>query len=187
MLVSKNMKPKNFIIDVDGVLNTGQFLYSEKGKIFKVFGPDDLDGLSLLKDKVYIHMISGDKRGYKISKKRVVDDMKYPLSLVSTFERAEWIQKKFNLKETIYMGDGIYDALVMDKVFYSIAPANAFYLAKQKADFVTKSRGGEGAVAEAAIHIIEKFFGPFNLNTLEFKHGSGVWKKSKKNKKLNAK
>ncbi len=173
------MKPKNLIIDVDGVLNTGQFLYSEKGKIFKVFGPDDLDGLSLLNNKLHIQMISGDKRGFKITQKRVVDDMKYPLSLVSTYDRLSWISKRFDLKSTIYIGDGIYDALVMDKVFYSIAPANAFYLAKQKADFVTKSRGGEGAVAEACIHIINKFFEKFDLNKLDFSQGSGVWKKNK--------
>ena len=31
-------KPKYLIIDVDGVMTTGQFFYSEKGKVFKVFG-----------------------------------------------------------------------------------------------------------------------------------------------------
>ena len=41
--------PKVFILDVDGVLTTGQFFYSEEGKIMKIFGPDDNDGLSLLK------------------------------------------------------------------------------------------------------------------------------------------
>ena len=62
-------------------------------------------------------MISGDKRGFSITKKRV-DDMGFPLNLVSTFERVKWLEKKFNLKETIYMGDGIYDALVFEKVKY---------------------------------------------------------------------
>ena len=44
-------KPKVFILDVDGVMTTGQILYSENGKTMKVFGPDDHDGLSLLKKK----------------------------------------------------------------------------------------------------------------------------------------
>ena len=39
------MKPKYFILDVDGVMTTGQFMYSKNGKIFKVFGPHDSDGL----------------------------------------------------------------------------------------------------------------------------------------------
>ena len=43
------IKPKIFLLDVDGVMTNGQFLYSSKGKSFKIFGPDDHDGLSLLK------------------------------------------------------------------------------------------------------------------------------------------
>lgn len=168
---------KNFIIDVDGCLTTGQFLYSAKGKVMKVFGPDDADALAILKNEIYIHMISGDKRGFAITKKRI-DDMEFPLHLVSTFERVKWIEKKFNPDETIYMGDGIYDALVFEKVAYSIAPANAFYIAKQKANFVTQTNGGEGAVAEACLHIMEKFFQPFDLSKLEIQ-SSGVWEKGK--------
>mgnify|MGYP004004047157 FL=1 len=42
------MKFKVFILDVDGVMTTGHFLYSEAGKQMKIFGPDDNDGLGLL-------------------------------------------------------------------------------------------------------------------------------------------
>lgn len=172
------IKPKTFVIDVDGCLTTGQFLYSSKGKIMKVFGSDDADALSMLRNKINIYMISGDKKGFAITKKRI-DDMRFPLSLVSTFERVEWLEKRFNLKETIYMGDGIYDALVFKSVRYSIAPANAFYITQQEANFVTKTRGGESAVAEACLHILEKFFEPFELSKLDFSKGSGAWKKIK--------
>ncbi|HBC72883.1 MAG: Low specificity phosphatase (HAD superfamily)-like protein [Candidatus Amesbacteria bacterium GW2011_GWB1_47_19] len=172
-------KMKNFIIDVDGVLTDGQFHYSAEGKIMKVFGPDDADALALLKEKMYIHMISGDKRGFPITKKRVAEDMKFPLNLVSTFERIEWIKNKFNPSETIYIGDGIYDALVFKEVGYSIAVANACDIAKKYADFVTVRKGAEGAVAEAALHIMDKFFEPIDLNNLKPKHGSGVWKSGK--------
>ena len=40
--------PKIFILDVDGVMTTGQFFYSTEGKVYKVFGPDDNNALSLL-------------------------------------------------------------------------------------------------------------------------------------------
>lgn len=173
-------KIKNFIVDVDGVLTTGQFFYGIDGKIMKVFGPDDNDALSLLKNKLNIHMISGDKRGFEITRKRVSEDMGFPLDLVSTFERASWIKEKFNLDETIYMGDGIYDILVFNEVFYSIAPNNAFYLAKEKANFVTFNKGGEGAVAEACLHIMEKFFDGIDLFKEKFKEGSGAWKSKAK-------
>ena len=34
-------------------LTTGHFIYSSEGKMFKLFGPDDNDGLSLLKSDKY--------------------------------------------------------------------------------------------------------------------------------------
>lgn len=170
--------PKNLILDVDGVFTDGKFHYSVDGKVMKVFGPEDADALSILKHKMYIHAISGDKRGFPITQKRIAEDMKLSLDLVSTFERLAWIKERFDPEETIYMGDGIYDPLVFKGVGYSIAPANSFYKTKEAADFVTNARGGEGAVAEACLHIMEKFFEPFDLSALTFDKGSGAWAKS---------
>ncbi len=167
---------KNFILDVDGVFTDGKFHYSVDGKVFKIFGDADNDALSLIKDNLHIEMVSGDKRGFPITKKRIQDDMGYPVSLVSTFERIQWIKDRFDPLETIYMGDGIYDPLVFDQVGFSIAPANAFYNTKKYAKFVTKSKGGEGAVAEAVIFIIENFFNKkFDIFNLDLSCGSGSW------------
>lgn len=141
----------------------------------------DADALSLLQGKLSIHVITGDKRGFSITKKRINEDMKLPLTLVSTFERLAWIKKNFEPKETIYMGDGIYDSLVFKEVAYSIAPANAFFNTKKHASFITSAKGSEGAVAEAIIHILDKFFNtPFNIFELDFSVGSGAWAKDKK-------
>ena len=153
--------PEIFILDVDGVLTTGQFFYSAKGKEYKCFGPDDHDALLLLKNFVEIRFITGDKKGFEISKRRIVDDMNFPLDLVSTVRRVEWIKSRYNLETTVYMGDGIFDYLVMQKVGYSIAPQNSDECAKRHASFVTKRSGGDRAVAEAAIHLLGKFFKQF--------------------------
>ncbi len=158
-----------FVLDVDGVLTTGQFLYSKNGKEFKVFGPDDNDGLSLLKPFLKIHFVTQDKKGFAISKKRIVTDMKYPLDLVKTLDRVEWMKKKTSLNKIIYMGDSIFDHLIFSKVGYSIAPANADNLAKKNADFVTKRNSGERAVAEACLHILKKFFDVDDITTLKNK------------------
>jgi len=93
--------PKVFILDVDGVMTTGQFFYSEEGKLYKIFGPDDNDALSLLKPYISIRFVSRDKRGFAISKKRIVDDMHYQLDLVSTNKRVEWIKQIYPLNEVI--------------------------------------------------------------------------------------
>lgn len=177
--MKKNLtiKPKVFIIDVDGVMTTGQMLYSENGKAMKIFGPDDHDGLSLLKNFLEIRFVTGDKTGFKISKKRIVKDMKFPLNLVSTIRRVEWISKKYPLKEVIYMGDGIFDHYVFKKIGYSISTGNADKLAKKTANYVTEHNGGDRAVAEACLHILKIFFQPYNPDKLpksNFKL-SGEW------------
>lgn len=150
--------PKIFIIDVDGVLTTGQFLYSAEGKIFKIFGPHDNDGLKLIKDKIKIKFITADKRGFLITKKRVVDDMGFELDLISEQERFEYIKHNFDLDELIYMGDGYYDVKILEKCGFGITPANARKEAKETADFITESKAGEGAVLDACLEILKRFF-----------------------------
>jgi 3-deoxy-D-manno-octulosonate 8-phosphate phosphatase (KDO 8-P phosphatase) len=157
--------PKNFILDVDGVLTDGKFYYTENGKKLKVFGVDDHDALKYINKFLLIHIVTADASGYDITRRRIIEEMNFPLSLVPVKERAAWISERFSLRETIYMGDGIFDPLVFSKVMYSIAPANAIKGTRSKANFVTKSKGGERAVAEACIHIIKKFFG---VNQKEF-------------------
>ena len=73
------LKPKILIIDVDGVMTTGHFIYSAIGKLYKIFGPHDTDGLNLLKKKIKILFLTADKRGFKISKKRIKDDLGYQI------------------------------------------------------------------------------------------------------------
>lgn len=159
-------KKTSFILDVDGVLTTGQFLYTIEGKFAKVFGPDDNDALKLLVPYVEIIFVTGDRKGFEISKRRIVNDMGYPLELVSTIKRVEWIQEKYSLENVIYMGDGIFDHYVMKQVGYAIAPSNADELAKKHAHFVTQRAGGERAVAEACLHILDKFFEPYDPEIL---------------------
>jgi 3-deoxy-D-manno-octulosonate 8-phosphate phosphatase (KDO 8-P phosphatase) len=146
-----------FVLDVDGVLSTGQFLYSPQGKMYKIFGPHDADGLKLLKNKVDIYFISADKRGFPISKKRV-EDMGYPISLVPEADRLQYIKEKFGFENLVYMGDGIFDAPILEACRFGIAPAGARKEAQKAADFVTESKAGEGAVLDASLKILEHFF-----------------------------
>lgn len=147
-----------FILDVDGVLTTGQFFYTSEGKVMKVFGPDDNDGLAMLKPFIKIRFITADQRGLPITRKRIQDDMGYDLDLVSTSDRIGWISSRYDLDNVIYMGDGIFDHYVMRCVGYSIATSTSDPVTQSCADFVTKRAGGERAVAEASLHLLDKFF-----------------------------
>jgi 3-deoxy-D-manno-octulosonate 8-phosphate phosphatase (KDO 8-P phosphatase) len=133
-------------------------LYSEEGKIFKVFGPHDNDGVKLLKGKVEIRFITADKRGYPITKKRIVDDMGFALDLISEQERFEYIKQNYDLNKLIYMGDGYHDAKILKECKFGIAPISARKEAREAADFVTESRAGQGAVLDACLEILKRFF-----------------------------
>ena len=150
-------KPKLLIIDVDGVMTTGQFLYSKSGKVFKIFGPHDTDGLNLIKKKIKILFVSADKKGFSISKKRIVDDLGYKLIYSHHEKRFDFV-KKFGFENIIYIGDGIHDAPILKKCKFGISPKNARKEAKKASNYITSSNSGEGAILDAAIIINKKFF-----------------------------
>ncbi len=153
---------KAFLIDVDGVMTDGKMLYSAEGKVMKVFCADDHDALTLLKPHLDIQFLSADHRGFDITRKRIVDDMGMPLHQVSSAGRLSWIKDRWNPADIIYMGDGIFDHYVFKHIGYAIAPADADAYTLGCAHYVTKRRGGDRAVAEAALHILGRFFEPYD-------------------------
>lgn len=154
------MKKIVLIMDIDGVLTNGTFLYDNEGKKYKQFGPDDADALKMIKDEIELVFCSADHRGFPISEKRV-NDMGYPLNLVKTKERLAWINEHYPMDQyfRIYMGDSFVDAPIMKGVDYSICPNDSHELAKEYSNYVCKYGGGRRAVADAVFHIFEKFLG----------------------------
>jgi 3-deoxy-D-manno-octulosonate 8-phosphate phosphatase (KDO 8-P phosphatase) len=161
----RKKRPKHFILDVDGVITDGKMIYDRYGKKYKTFGQDDYDSLKFFKNLIKISFVSGDREGYKISKKRV-EDMNFKISYVPANIREKWLEKKYGLKNCIYMGDGIFDHLIMKKTFYSIAPKGALNHVIKAANYVTKRKPSERAVAEAVIHLLKKIY---NINFLKVK------------------
>jgi 3-deoxy-D-manno-octulosonate 8-phosphate phosphatase (KDO 8-P phosphatase) len=148
---------KHFVLDVDGVLTDGRFHYSCNGKIMKVFGPHDNDGLKMIRDKVAIQFITADARGFEISYRRIWRDMDFPLTLVSEKDRYAFVSA-LGFEETAFMGDGYHDAPVMRDCALSFAPSSARKEAKAAADIVTESAGGNGAVMDACLYLKEFHF-----------------------------
>lgn len=147
-----------FVLDVDGVMTTGHFYYSDTGKVYKVFGPHDNDGLKMLNNKLQIKFVTADKRGFLISKKRIVEDMGFDLKLIAEKDRYKYLMERYGLKNLIYMGDGFHDAKILEECRFGIAPKNARVEAKKAASFITESKAGEGAVLDACLEINKRFF-----------------------------
>jgi 3-deoxy-D-manno-octulosonate 8-phosphate phosphatase (KDO 8-P phosphatase) len=145
---------KRFIMDVDGVLNDGMLYWGVDGKPFKAFGNYDHDGLKILRDHLDIEFVSADENGWPITYNRVTTHMKFPVTMVKEKDRLKWVLSKGDPKETIFMGDGPYDAKIFPHVGLSFAPAQAWRTAIENADVVTDREGGKGAVMDACVHIM---------------------------------
>lgn len=147
------------IFDVDWVFTDGNFIYTADGKFWKIYGAHDADGIKLLKKHtIQIQCISADKRWFPITKKRIEEDMWLALEMVSEWDRMQRLRDHFDLSKCIYMGDGFHDVKIFEEMGYGIAPGNGFYLATDKADYVTKTPAWSGAVLEAVLHILETFY-----------------------------
>lgn len=147
---------KKFILDVDGVMTDGKLYWSEQGKPFKAFGNYDHDGLKLLRNYLDIEFISADRAGWAITESRIVNHMKFKLTYVTEKERLSWVLSQGDPSSIVFMGDGPYDAKVLKAVGIGIAPAQAWVGAINAADFITKKAGGDGAVMEACVYLLEK-------------------------------
>ena len=147
---------KRFILDVDGVLNDGMLYWGVDGKPFKAFGNYDHDGLKLLRNHLDIEFVSADENGFDITYNRITTHMKFPLTMVKEKDRLNFVLSKGDPNETIFMGDGPYDAKIMPHVGLSFAPAQAWRTAINAATHITKREGGKGAVMDACVIIMDK-------------------------------
>jgi 3-deoxy-D-manno-octulosonate 8-phosphate phosphatase (KDO 8-P phosphatase) len=155
-------KYKRLFIDIDGVMTKPYFAYTRFGKNFKFFSADDSEAIKLLEKYVEIIFVTADRRGYPISRKRIVKDMKKSLYLVSAEDRLEWIRKFGFLGESIYIGDSFTDINIFKAVGVSYCPHDASEYLKPFASFILNAKGGERAVAEACIEILK------SLNKFDF-------------------
>lgn len=145
------------ISDVDGCLTDGKFVYTEDGKVAKVFGAHDNDGVKRLKTFGYdVIFITADKRGLPITKKRI-DDMKCKLHLVSEEDRLNWVKNTITEYDwSAFFGDGLSDIPAGLEVDFFGCPANARNEVKSRANYVTDSKGSEGAFLDFALEIMRK-------------------------------
>lgn len=152
------METKGIVIsDCDGCLTDGKFVYTVDGKVAKVFGPHDNDGVKMLKKLGYdILFITADARGFDITAKRI-KDMKCNIMLVSEDTRDAFVSSYIKpYSWSCFFGDGISDINAGKCVNFFACPANARKEVKSVADFITESKGGEGAFLDLAIEITKR-------------------------------
>ena len=167
-LFSKCKKIKLVISDVDGVLTDGGMYYSNKGEFLKKFNTRDGVAVQLLlKNDIKTVIMTKEKsmivkkRAKKIHASLVrIGILKKDLELMN-------ICKKFGItaEEIAYLGDDINDLEIMKRVGFSAAPADGALDVRRIADYVCKSKGGEGVLREIADLIL----------TIKFPHGNMLY------------
>lgn len=152
-------KIKMLLTDSDGVLTDGGMYYTENGDEIKKFNAKDGMGFELLrKEGIFTGIVTGENR--EIVKKRAeklkVDELY--MGIKNKVEVIEIICKKYNIKyENIaYIGDDINDLDAIKLVGFGCCVEDAMTIIKQSAKYITKAKGGQGAVREVAELIINK-------------------------------
>ena len=150
-ILQKCKKIKLVITDVDGVLTDGGMYYSEKGEEFKKFNAIDGMAVELLR-KQGIKTVFMTKENSQIAKQRgkKVQAAAVFVNIISKEKLLSKICRRFrvNPEEIAYIGDDVNDVKIMKLVGFSATPVNGLYQVKKIADYICKSRGGEGAFRE---------------------------------------
>jgi len=143
------------LMDVDGVLTDGR-LYNvpgPDGKMAETKGFDSQDGIALQwmhKVGIATGLISGRVAPATVER---AAQCKFKYVYQGHTEKIPILEEiladaKLSPDEVAYIGDDFTDVVVMRRVGFGIATANARPEVKPIAHYVTQARGGDGAVRE---------------------------------------
>jgi 3-deoxy-D-manno-octulosonate 8-phosphate phosphatase (KDO 8-P phosphatase) len=152
----KARRIKMLLMDVDGVLTDGTFVPQGADEMKRFHSRDGI-GLSLARRAgLKLGLISGRNssvvarraRELRIQFVRLgVDD-----KLAALEEALE--QENLSLDEVAYMGDDLPDLPVLRRVGLAAAVSDAHFEVRSRVDYVTRARGGFGAVRELIDQIL---------------------------------
>jgi 3-deoxy-D-manno-octulosonate 8-phosphate phosphatase (KDO 8-P phosphatase) len=150
-VLSRARKIKLLLMDCDGVLTDGKLYFSANGEELKVFHVRDGQGLVDWHKKGYVSgIISG--RNSEIVKKRATElNIKYVK--IGSRDKVKDLEEisadaKVSYKEIAFVGDDLPDIDVLRLVGLPIAVADAEVEVMNESAYITKAKGGLGAIRE---------------------------------------
>lgn len=170
--VDKKLKKiKLLALDVDGVLTNGSIYISTDGSESKQFSIEDSTGAAFAHSGgIELALISGRySKATDIRSK----ELKIKVCHQGVLNKLDYLKKiaddlSISLDEVAYVGDSYVDVPVIKAAGLGIAVCDAHEVALKAADFVSKSRGGEGVLLEV-VELILKSKGLFEsmINEME--------------------
>lgn len=151
-------KIKLLVLDVDGVLTTGELWFTDKGEEIKSFHVHDGIGIkALLRSGIEVAIISGRKTD-AVSKRMAELGIKYVYQgIVDKMPILAQLTEKLgiNYDQIAYVGDDLPDLSPLMQVGLGVAVNNATPKVLQCAKLTTKACGGKGAVREVCDLLLE--------------------------------
>ena len=150
---------KMLVLDVDGVLTDGTIVVDSRGNESKFFSVLDGHGIKMWKRAgMQTAFLSGRKSG---PTKQQANELSVDYCLENCKDKLACLRKLLRLSglkagQIAYVGDDLPDLPVFRSVGFAAAVANAVDEVKQSADYVTKRKGGRGAVREVIEYILKK-------------------------------
>jgi 3-deoxy-D-manno-octulosonate 8-phosphate phosphatase (KDO 8-P phosphatase) len=146
------------LLDVDGVLTDGKLHFTSDGKEFKSFDALDGHGIKMAQRAgLLVGFVSG--RHSEATTNRAAD-LEVNILKQSPVNKAELmaeVQREHHLaaEEIAFVGDELVDLPAMRLAGLAVAVANAVPEVKKIAHYVTRRRGGDGAVREVIEMILK--------------------------------
>jgi 3-deoxy-D-manno-octulosonate 8-phosphate phosphatase (KDO 8-P phosphatase) len=154
----KLKKIKLLILDVDGVMTDGRIIMDSEGRELKHFDVRDGHGIKLLQRYgIKVAILTGRESNvvrYRAKDLEIKDVYQKAFDKKAIFEKI-LIKYQLSSQEVAYIGDDIVDIPVLKSVGFSSAVADALDVVKDAVDYVTKNRGGYGAVREICEMILK--------------------------------
>lgn len=157
-LKEKLKKIKMLMLDVDGVMTDGRIIMDDEGRQLKNFNVRDGHGLKIIQRYgIEVVILTGRKSDVVNHRAKDLDIKEIYQGALNKKEVFQIILQKHNLTADFvaYMGDDIIDVPVLRQVGFSAAPIDAVDVVKKSVDYVTKSKGGHGAVRELCEMILQ--------------------------------
>ncbi len=157
-LEDKLKKIKVIVLDVDGVMTDGSIIISSDGTETKKFCVLDGTGIKMLiRNGIKVVIISGrDSKCTEIRAKELGIDMIFT-GLKNKMDAFLKVKEGLKAKDEMIcvMGDDLMDIPLMKSAGVSVSVPSAPEYVKAKANYVTKTPGGKGAVREIADMILQ--------------------------------
>lgn len=150
-VIARAARVKLMIFDVDGVLTDGSLYFTADGDAMKSFNSLDGHGIRLLREAgIATAIITGRQSP-------IVAQRAQELKIAHLFQGAQnkcaafaqlLARTRLTPEACGYMGDDWPDLAVMQQCGFPVAPLNAHAEVLARARWVSRARGGHGAVRE---------------------------------------